>query len=600
MRWQVRSTLVRSRLRRPVSAPAEAPPTTRVPQVPADDRRGPCGDAAHDAGAAGVRPTPARPLRRRRPPRGCRAVPRVPRSAPRTAIAAPPTAPTTRVPVQAPGAAAAVPPTTRVPRVPCAAPRTTVAAPPTVAITRIPVPAPVVTPPAPAVVPAPATAGADRGSSGAGRGARGCAERGPGVGRRPFLRRPGCRLDGDGPVLRAGAEAGRRAVGVDQGRLPAHDDRRTGRRTGARRRCLPPCPPAAVRRAPRVRRGARGGAGCGAGVGRRALLRRPGCRLDGDGPVLRAGAEAGRPAVGVDQGRLPAHDDRRTGRRTGARRRARLACAVRRRRRRSPRCWQDVLGVDAGVGRRPLLRRPGCRLDGHGPLLRAGCASATTCRRCRSRTSTRTRRSTVWPPRSRPPRRPRRVAAATSWMHPCRPRRPSGPRRIPSTRPGRRPGHARYVLCGALQLLIFLAYSAVASVVRRPRRRVGHRRRHPGGRLPAVGGVHHRDLRRAVRAAHRGEVGADRPVAAAAVPGLEHAPTSGSGSSRSSSGRTRWLPSSARRSTCCTCARWARRSAGTSRSSPAPCPPARTCSPSATARSSARKPSSAATGPTTA
>ncbi|MDT0350723.1 Pls/PosA family non-ribosomal peptide synthetase [Pseudonocardia charpentierae] len=115
-------------------APAEVPPTTRVPRVPAE---------------TGEAPAETPPTTR---------VPRVPRSAPRTAIAAPPTAPTTRVPVQAPGAAAAVPPTTRVPRVPCAAPRTTVVAPPTVAITRVPVPAPVVTPPAPAAVPAPATA----------------------------------------------------------------------------------------------------------------------------------------------------------------------------------------------------------------------------------------------------------------------------------------------------------------------------------------------------------------------------------------------------------------------------------------------------------
>ena len=46
----------------------------------------------------------------------------------------------------------AVPPTTRVPRVPCAAPRTTVAAPHTVATTRIPVQPPAVTPPAPAAV----------------------------------------------------------------------------------------------------------------------------------------------------------------------------------------------------------------------------------------------------------------------------------------------------------------------------------------------------------------------------------------------------------------------------------------------------------------
>ena len=44
----------------------------------------------------------------------------------------------------------------------------------------------------------------------------------------------------------------------------------------------------------------------------------------------------------------------------------------------------------------------------------------------------------------------------------------------------------------------------------------------------------------------------------------------------------------ARRCTCCTCGRWARRSAAASRSSPSTCRCAPTCSPSATARSSAR------------
>ena len=51
-----------------------------------------------------------------------------------------------------------------------------------------------------------------------------------------------------------------------------------------------------------------------AGAGRQQLLRRPGRGLDGDGPVLRAGAQAGRPAVGVDEGHLPAPHDRQPGR----------------------------------------------------------------------------------------------------------------------------------------------------------------------------------------------------------------------------------------------------------------------------------------------
>ena len=60
---------------------------------------------------------------------------------------------------------------------------------------------------------------------GAGRGAGRRPEGGAGPGRRPLLRRPGRRLAGHGPVLRAGPEAGGPAVGVDEGRLPAPDDR---------------------------------------------------------------------------------------------------------------------------------------------------------------------------------------------------------------------------------------------------------------------------------------------------------------------------------------------------------------------------------------
>ena len=58
------------------------------------------------------------------------------------------------------------------------------------------------------------------------------------------------------------------------------------------------------------RRVGRGAAGAGDGD-RRGLLRRLRRRLAGDGPVLRAVAQAGRPAHGVDQGRIPALDDQR-------------------------------------------------------------------------------------------------------------------------------------------------------------------------------------------------------------------------------------------------------------------------------------------------
>ena len=68
------------------------------------------------------------------------------------------------------------------------------------------------------------------------------------------------------------------------------------------------------------------------------LLRRPGCRLAGDGPVLRAGAEAGGPAVGVDEGHLPAPDDQQPG--DGARGTPRrVPAAPGPRGRPSRRCW---------------------------------------------------------------------------------------------------------------------------------------------------------------------------------------------------------------------------------------------------------------------
>ena len=78
--------------------------------------------------------------------------------------------------------------------------------------------------------------------------------------------------------------------------------------------CPPPTARVAPPCAPALRRGARRGAGRRpgrrAGVGRQPLLRRPRRRLDGHGPVLRPGPQAGRPAVGVDEGHLPAPHDR--------------------------------------------------------------------------------------------------------------------------------------------------------------------------------------------------------------------------------------------------------------------------------------------------
>ena len=162
------------------------------------------------------------------------------------------------------------------------------------------------------------------------------------------------------------------------------------------------------RAAPPVETALAGGAGRGPGrrpgLGRQPLLRRPRCRLDGDGPVLRAGAEAGGPAVGVDQGRLPAPDDQRAWRR------------------RFPR-------------RRPVGRR--CTTSAHPPQTRRLSASPT------------------------------RLSSPADAALPA------------STR--------AYVLCGALQLLFFLGYRLLAAlvavwgfewIVRRPA---------CGRHLPAVG-----------------------------------------------------------------------------------------------------------------
>ncbi len=141
-----------------------------------------------------------------------------------------------------------------------------------------------------------------------------------------------------------------------------------------------------------------------------------------------------------------------------------------------------------------------------------------------------------------------------------------------------------YVLCGVLQFLIFVAYSSVAALVA------------VRGFDWVSEGLTWWDLYRrsvvfasgtfvaAVCAPDRGEVGAGRPVAADARSGCGAWPTSGSGWSRSSSGRARWRCSSGRRSTCSTCGPWARRSGGVSRSSPGTCPSARICSRSAPAR----------------
>ena len=201
---------------------------------------------------------------------------------------------------------------------------------------------------------------------------------------------------------------------------------------------------------------------------RQPLLRRSGRRLAGDGAVLRPGAEAGRPAVGVDEGHLPAPHDQQPG--GGARRRT------------AP----SRTGPGRAVGAR---RRSRCR---------------------------------------------------------------------------RRPARRQYVLCGALQLLIFLGYSYLAAFVAAGAiewiSAGSGRARH----LPAVGRVRRRRLRRPVPPADPGQVDAHRSVEAPADPHLE--PGVRPLLDRQDAGPVEPAGrcSSVRRCTCSTCGRWARRSGGAS------------------------------------
>ena len=143
------------------------------------------------------------------------------------------------------------------------------------------------------------------------RGAGRPSARGVRAGRQQLLRGPRCRLDGHGAVLRPGSEAPGPAVGVDEGHLPAPHHRRP--RHGPQAACAHLRP----RSAPPPLRGPDAGGdpgrhpACGVRARRQQLLRGPRCRLDGHGAVLRPGQEAPRPAVGVDEGHLPAPHHRR-------------------------------------------------------------------------------------------------------------------------------------------------------------------------------------------------------------------------------------------------------------------------------------------------
>ena len=330
------------------------------------------------------------------------------------------------------------------------------------------------------------------------------------------------------------------------------------------------CRPGDRHRAGPGRGAGRGRAGR-AGVGRQPLLRRPGCGLDGDGPVLRPGQEAAGPAVGVDEGRLPAPDDQSL---ATALADATLAPAER--------ALAEVLAE--------VLRVERVSVDSHffDDLGADSLVMAQFCARVRKRAdlpsvsmkdiyqhptirSLATALADTTPAPAESPA-PARGAGAGAGRHgPVRPVRNAAVPVLPRLLLPRR------VACsGAIEWI-----SAGSGVIDGYLRAVVS-----AGRLP-----------RRVRPSDPGEVGAHRPVEAPADPHLE--PGVRPLLDRQDAGPVQpVLFFSVRRSTCSICGRWARRSGGASRSSPGMCPCAPTCSPSATARSSARTRSSPATGPT--
>ena len=344
---------------------------------------------------------------------------------------------------------------------------------------------------------------------------------------------------------------------------------------------LAPPPTAATPVEQALRPGAGRGPARRAGAGRRELLRRPRRRLDGHGPVLRPRPQARRPAPVVDQGRLPAPHDQPPGhraraadqqpRRTGPRPTSRRGHA------RSTPCRST-----------PLLRRPRRRLHGHGPVLR---------------------------PRPQA-RRPARGVDQGRLRAPDD-RRPGGGVRTsrPGSRGARHPGvdpsvPARTeapVQASTVEYVAVWSPAVPALPAATPTSPGSSssgayewiRRRWRSARQLRAGGTGRRGhLPPHDHLPGPGEVGAHRPVEAPADPHLELClrpvlvrEDAGHGQPDDPVRRLTDLWSG-------TCGRWARRWAGASRSSPGTCPCAPICSPSATARSSGRTPTSTATAPT--
>ena len=201
-------------------------------------------------------------------------------------------------------------------------------------------------------------------------------------------------------------------------------------------------------------------------------------------------------------------------------------------------------------GRPPFLRRPGRRFDGDGAVLRPGQEARGP--------ALGVDEGHLPQPDDPEPGDGARGRRAHGPGGPRCPRRIAGPGR----RRWRwlRTGTPHYVLCGALQLLVFLGYSYLIALVAAR----GYAWISAGSgvfdtylRSVLFGGG---ELRGPVRPSDPGRSGCSSAGGSRGSSASGAWRMSGSGSSRRWSARTRWSCSPGRRSTRCTCGRWARRS----------------------------------------
>ena len=127
-----------------------------------------------------------------------------------------------------------------------------------------------------------------------------------------------------------------------------------------------------------------------------------------------------------------------------------------------------------------------------------------------------------------------------------------------------RAGTRQYVLCGALQVLVFLGYAYLTALVLERGFRWISARRRSGHRLPPGGGGRRRRSSSACAPCRSWRSGCSSAGGSPSRSASGAWRTSASGWSRRWSGPTRWSCSSVRRSTCCICGRWARRSGAAS------------------------------------